>query len=202
MLTSKKFTIAAAGLGLAASVMAGPSLASAASTGVQATALTSTSISSAYRHPAQTARLSLTTSNAALAACFPHARANVKVQLTTDKIGKDRFDIYASGLRPKTAFTVFLLEKPTPKFGAAEYIGDFTTDRHGRGHGRFTLIIEEAFAFNGDTGARTDLNSVGFWFADPKDDDQCLGPNSPVTPFDGDASAGVQMMNSGAQLLP
>ena len=34
------------------------------------------------------------------------------------------------------------------------------------------------------------------WFADPKDDDFCLGPNSPVTPFDGDNEAGVQAFNS------
>jgi len=30
------------------------------------------------------------------------------------------------------------------------------------------------------------------WFADPMDDDFCLGPNSPETPFDGDNDAGVQ----------
>ena len=40
------------------------------------------------------------------------------------------------------------------------------------------------------------------WFADPKADDSCLGAASPVTGFDGDASAGVQMMNSGDHLLP
>ena len=34
------------------------------------------------------------------------------------------------------------------------------------------------------------------WFADPADDDFCLGKNSPVTPFDGDDEAGVQAFNS------
>lgn len=209
MPSSKTFTIAAAGLALAASAMAGPSLATAAPAAAPVAATGAGLASSAlavpahrHHHPTPVARLNLTPSNAALAACFPHARANVRVKLTTDKRGKDTFTIYASGLRPKTAFTVFLLEKATPKFGAAEYIGDFTTNKWGRGHGSFKLIVEEAFAFNGETGARTDLNSVGFWFADPKDDDDCLGANSPVTPFDGDAEAGVQMMNSGAQLLP
>jgi hypothetical protein len=43
---------------------------------------------------------------------------------------------------------------------------------------------------------RVDLNRVGMWFADPKDDDFCLGANSPVTPFDGDNQAGVQAFNS------
>ncbi len=147
-------------------------------------------------------RLSLTPSSAALAQCFPKAKANVTVRLTTDTLGKDRFRIVASGLKPRTDFTVFLVEQANSPFGAAEYIGDFTTDRYGKSANTFNLIVEEAFAFNNVTRARTDLNSVGFWFADPKDDDECLGANSPVTGFDGDAEAGVQMMNSGSALLP
>ena len=43
---------------------------------------------------------------------------------------------------------------------------------------------------------RVDLNRLGAWFADPADDDFCLGKNSPVTPFDGDDEAGVQAFNS------
>lgn len=147
-------------------------------------------------------RLDLKVSSARLATCFPKARARVTVDRTTDRLGKDTFTIAASGLRPRTGYTVFLLEKAAAPFGAAEYIGDFTTDRNGKGANRFTLIVEEAFAFNNTTGSRTDLNAVGFWFADPKDDDGCLGANSPVTGFDGDAEAGVQMMNSGNALLP
>jgi hypothetical protein len=161
--------------------------------------------SSTSQHAARqtpTTHLKLTPSSAALAACFPHAKANVKVKLTTDKIGKDTFRIRASGLRPRTDFTVFLIEKAGAPFGAVEYIGDFTTNKHGRAHNTFKLIVEEAFAFNNETQVRKELNSVGFWFADPKDDDECLGVNSPVTQFDGDAEAGVQMMNSGAGLLP
>jgi hypothetical protein len=105
-------------------------------------------------------------------------------------------------MRPRTDFTVFLIEKPGAPFGAAEYIGDFTTNRRGRATNTYNLIVEEAFAFNNETHTRTDLNSVGVWFADPKDDNGCLGAGSPVTGFDGDASAGVQMLNSGAHVLP
>ena len=44
--------------------------------------------------------------------------------------------------------------------------------------------------------------NVGFWFADPADDDVCFGAGQgPVTPFDGDDEAGVQVMNS-ANALP
>ncbi len=151
---------------------------------------------------APSTHLKLAPSNAALAACFPHAKANVKVKLTTDQIGLDTFKIRASGLRPNTDFTVFLIEKAGAPFGAVEYIGDISTNRYGQASNTFKLIVEEAFAFNNETQSRQELNSVGFWFADPKDDDGCLGDNSPVTQFDGDAEAGVQMMNSGAALLP
>lgn len=172
-----------------------------------ATAITGATVSNAAAANSRTsapptAKLTLAASTPQLAACFPHAKARVVVDLTTDRTGKDTFRIYASGLKPKTAFTVFLLQQATPKFGAAEYIGDITTDRWGNASNKFELIVQEAFALNGETGVRQDLNSVGFWFADPKDDDGCLGIASPVTPFDGDASAGVQMMNSGTQLLP
>jgi hypothetical protein len=146
----------------------------------------------------QSVRLPLSPSSDQLAACFPHARAKVRVDLTTDAIGKDTFDITARGLRPRTDYTVFLLEKAASPFGAAEYIGDFTSDKHGRADNTFRLIVQEAFAstlVNG-TRVRVDLNQVGAWFADPAGDDFCLGPKSPVTPFDGDNAAGVQAFNS------
>ena len=152
--------------------------------------------------PPARVKLPLQTSSPQLAACFPHAKSTVTVDLTTDAVGKDKFHIVASGLKPNTDFTVFLIEKAGAPFGAVEYIGDFTTDRYGKAANTFRLIVEEAFAFNNETQVRKELNSVGFWFADPKDDDGCLGAASPVTQFDGDASAGVQMMNSGATLLP
>ena len=158
--------------------------------------------SAAMSAPPGRAVLRLSTSSPELAKCFPHARARVTVNLTTDAVGKDTFTIRAAGLRRHTTFTVFLLEQATAPFGAAEYIGDFTTNGKRRGQNTYQLIVEEAFAFNNRTGSRTDLNSVGFWFANPKADNKCLGPTSPVTGFDGDASAGVQMMNSGTQQLP
>jgi hypothetical protein len=150
----------------------------------------------------KTVDLRLGPSSPQLAACFPKAHAHVAVALTTDAIGKDTFRVTAENLKPRTTFTVFLIKKAASPFGAAEYIGDVTTDRQGTGVGTFKLIVEEAFAFNNRTGFRTDLNKIGMWFADPKDDNGCLGAGSPVTGFDGDASAGVQMLNSGAHRLP
>ncbi len=143
-------------------------------------------------------QLELTPSSAQLAECMPDAALDVTVKLTTDKRGFDSFEIRAHNLPPDRDFTVFLLEKAGAPFGAAEYIGDFSTNQDGEGHNVFKLIVQEAFSstlVNGQR-VRVDLNRIGVWFADPLDDDFCLGPNSPVTPFDGDNEAGVQAFNS------
>jgi hypothetical protein len=142
--------------------------------------------------------LNLTPSSAQLAACMPRARVDIEVSLETDRVGFDSFEVRASGLPPETAFTVFLIEQAGAPFGAAEYIGDITSDRKGRAENEFRLIVQEAFASTLVDGVRVrvDLNQVGMWFADPAGDDFCLGPNSPVTPFDGDDEAGVQAFNS------
>jgi hypothetical protein len=152
--------------------------------------------------PAPHVDLALKVSSDKLKACYPRAWARVRVNLTTDQVGYDTVTIRARGLRPKTTFTLFFLERPDSPFGAAEYFGDFTTNKWGAATNSYRLIAEEAFAFNNKTKDRTDLNSVGFWFGDEKDDDGCLGVDSPVTGFDGDARAGVQMMNSGTHKLP
>ena len=143
-------------------------------------------------------RLKLTPSSPELADCMPHARVRIEVELTTDIVGFDSFEVQASGLPPDTAFTVFLLEQADSPFGAAEYIGDIFTDEKGRAENTFRLIVAEAFASTlvDDVRVRAELNQVGMWFADPADDDFCLGPDSPVTPFDGDDEAGVQAFNS------
>jgi len=142
--------------------------------------------------------LNLTPSSAQLAACMPDARVDVTVRLTTDLRGFDVFHVQGTGLPPNTTFTVFLIEQAGPPFGAAEYIGDFTSDDQGMADNTFRLIVAEAFASTLVDGhrVRVDLNQVGAWFADPTGDDFCLGPDSPVTPFDGDNEAGVQAFNS------
>jgi hypothetical protein len=191
ILATAAVTAAAAAAALLGGSVAGPSSGALVQAGQQAAP-----------GAAPTVTLNLRTSTPKLARCYPNARSQVTVLRTTDAIGKDSFSIRAWGLRPRTDYTVFLLQKAGPNFGAAEYIGDFTTNKQGQGVNVFTLIVEEAFAFNNATHARTDLNSVGFWFADPRADDGCLGTKSPVTGFDGDGSAGVQMMNSGNARLP
>jgi hypothetical protein len=149
--------------------------------------------------------LRLKPSNAQLAACMPHARVKVTVRSTTEELGFDKFKVRARHLPPNRDFTVFLLETAGAPFGAAEYIGDITTNKHGNADNTFRLIVDEAFAstlVNGQR-VRVDLNQVGMWFADQADDDFC--PAAPgvngITPFDGDNEAGVQAFNS-AQTQP
>jgi hypothetical protein len=123
---------------------------------------------------------------------------DVNVKLTTSKKGFDIFDVRARHIAPNRDYTIFLLQQAGAPFGAAEYIGDLSTNEDGNGHVELHLIVQEAFSSTIVNGQRTrvDLNRVGMWFADPKDDDFCLGVNSPVTPFDGDNEAGVQAFNS------
>src|SRR6266480_1750240 len=139
-------------------------------------------------------RLHLTPSSPQLAACMPHANVNFTVKLTTDQTGSDVFKVHATGLPPNRDFTTFLIQTPGAPFGAAEYIGDFSSNGDGEASATFNLIVQEAFSSTLVNGVRTrvDLNQVGAWFADPKGDDFCLGKDSPVTPFDGDNEDGVQ----------
>jgi hypothetical protein len=149
-------------------------------------------------------RFNLTPSSPQIAQCIPHAKVTVEVDLQTDRTGRDTFEINASGMPANTAFTVFLIETPGAPFGAAEYIGDFTTDKKGRAHQKLALIVQEAFASTLVNGkrVRVDLNHVGVWFADPAGDDFCFGKGGgPVTPFDGDNEAGAQVLNT-APFLP
>jgi hypothetical protein len=185
-----------AAFGLSSALLAGGGAAALAGSGPASAADASAAAAPTVVHTV------LDPSSPALKACFPKAHAHVDVALTTDAKGKDTFRVRVEKLKPHTAFTVFLLQQAGAPFGAAEYLGDVFTDGAGNGTNTFTAIVEEAFAFNNATGSRTDLNAVGMWFADPTDDDSCLGPASPVTGFDGDASAGVQMLNSGTHLLP
>src|SRR6266516_3831240 len=109
----------------------------------------------------------------------------------------DNFDVQARHIAPNRDYTVFLLEQAGAPFGAAEYIGDLSTNSQGTGHAELRLIVQEAFSSTLVDGkrVRVDLNRVGMWFADPKDDEFCL-PGSGATPFDGDNEAGVQAFNS------
>ena len=180
----------------------------AAATTAAALAATRTSHGTAavahHARPGDDVELDLTPSSAQLAACMPHAQLTVRVSPSDGRQGSDRLTVDGHNLPGSTDFTIFLLQQPGAPFGAAEYIGDLSTDPYGNAHTDLQLIVNEAFSSTIVAGVRTrvDLNSVGLWFADPTGDDFCLGQgNGSVTPFDGDNEAGVQAFNS-ANTIP
>jgi hypothetical protein len=133
--------------------------------------------------------------------CLPDARGTVTVFHSEEKRGVDTLLLRASGLPADTEFTVFLTEFDafaTPPFGASVYIGDFTTNAHGKGSLKVDTIIGEAFASTRDgdppTRTRHDLDKVVIWFADPTDAASCFG--AVTTPFDGDGVAGPTALSS------
>ena len=174
------------------------SVLSLATTSVAVLAPGNTALADSADASAKTVRLALT-APPQLAACMPRADVQVNVKLTTEKKGFDTFEITARHVAPNRDYTVFLDEQAGFPFGAAEYIGDLSVDGEGNGHAEYKLIVQEAFASTLVNGQRVrmDLNHVGVWFADSKDDDFCLGPNmGPVTPFDGDNEAGTLAFSS------
>ena len=194
----RNYTRWASGLFAAAALFAGTVAGASGSTA--ATTPASAARAAASASPTTpSVHLNLSPSSPQLAACMPKAKVNITVELKTDRVGFDDFLVNASGLPANTAFTVFLLQQADAPFGAAEYIGDITSDSRGNARNTFKLIVQEAFSSNLLNGQRirTDLNQVGMWFADPAGDDFCLGAGKgPVTPFDGDNEAGVQAFNS------
>lgn len=157
-----------------------------------------------YTNTNKPVKFQLVPSSDQLRKCMPKAKVYVRVDLTTDEVGFDTVTFDVSGLPANTSFTAFFLEIPASPFGAAEYFGDVDTDKYGKAHVQFKLIAEEAFSSTlvGKDRVRKELNHMGMWFADPKDDDFCFGAGKgAVTPFDGDDEAGVQAFNS-ANALP
>ena len=122
--------------------------------------------------------------------------------LTTDTLGKDSFVIRAWGLRAKTDYTVFLIQKAGPNFGAVEYIGDFTTNGYGKAANTFRSSSRRPSPSTTRPRSATTSTRSGSGSPTRRTTTAASGKNSPVTGFDGDGSAGVQMMNSGATQLP
>jgi len=140
---------------------------------------------------------SLTPASDTIASCLPNASAKVTVFSKEDVRGVDTLDLKAEGLSPNTRFAVFLTESAVSPVGAVQYIGDFTTNKAGRGSLRVDAIIDEAFSstvVEGGSRIRKELNNVVIWFADPQPDGSCVGTG--VTPFDGDGKAGPAVLSS------
>jgi len=145
------------------------------------------------------------------AACAPNATAHVQI---TSQGFAEKMVITVSGL-PSTAMDLFIIQVPQKPFGVAWYLGDLTTGSSGTVTKTFiSRLNEETFAVatgaapapkpHGakDQGANPTFNPihtfhVGVWFNSPQDASRNHCPTT-VTPFNGDHTAGVQVLNSGS----
>ncbi len=147
--------------------------------------------------------------SAGVATCLPDARATVKIK---PKGPVQEMHVEVWGLPPKTAFTLFVLQLPTAPFGLAWYQGDIDTNHEGKGHGKFIGIFSiETFIVAPGSGAAPVVHPadastnpatapvhtyhLGMWF-DSAADAAAAGCASTVTPFNGDHTAGIQVLNT------
>src|SRR5712691_7547529 len=144
--------------------------------------------------------------------CLANASATRRISAA----GRNQhLDVYVKGLPPNTTFAVFVIQVPTAPFGIAWYQGDIETDKHGRGNSRFTGIFsDETFSTAPGSAPAPIVHSgpfpdaslnppfspihmyhVGIWFDSAADAIKAGCPGA-VTPFNGDHTAGIQVLNT------
>ena len=139
--------------------------------------------------------------------CAPNASAHV----TDVSLGfAEKLTIKVTGFRPGTKFDVFVIQVPNKPFGLAWYLGDH---ENGATHSFVSRLNDETFAVavgaapapqpHGSKDAKTNpvfapihTFHLGIWFNSPADAVRNGCPNT-VTPFNGEHTAGVQVLNSG-----
>ena len=146
--------------------------------------------------------------------CLPDASGHVKVE---KKKGAEVMKIKVTGLAPNAVFNVFVIQKPTGPFGVAWYQGDITTNHRGKGHGKFRgRFNNETFVVapgsvpapqvhtdgmfpdatpNNPATAPVHMYHLGLWF-DSTVDAVAAGCPGTQTPFNGDHTAGIQVLNT------
>lgn len=144
--------------------------------------------------------------------CLPQATADVRIR----SLGQaERMTVWVEGLPPETEFDLFVIQVPGPPFGLSWYQGDIETDEYGKGRGVFVgrfnietfivapgvapapLVHEEPIADAEENPATAPVHTfhLGLWFNSP-DDAIAAGCLDIVTPFNGDHTAGVQVLNT------
>jgi hypothetical protein len=150
----------------------------------------------------------------------PNCLANASARVMIKSLGPvEEMEVDVRGLPPNTDFDFFVIQVPNATFGMSWYQGDIDTDAHGRGHGKFigrfseeTFIValppsQPAPVVHDATETKfPDANMnpttnpihtahVGLWFNSPADAVKagCAGG---VTPFNGDHTAGIQVLSS------
>jgi len=147
--------------------------------------------------------------SAAAATCLPQARGHVTIR---DAGANQRMQVRVNGLPPNTEFAFFVLQTPTGPFGMSWYQGDIVTDDTGSGSQQFFGIFSrELFVFAPATRAAPQTDRfdaatnpatapvhtyhLGLWFSEAADA-AAAGCPATVTPFEGDHTAGIQVLNT------
>ena len=142
--------------------------------------------------------------------CVPRATANVTI---VSNGPTETMTVAVSGLPRNTDFDFFVIQVPAAPFGMSWYQGDIQTGSDGRGTGRFvgrfgieTFIVAPGTASaptpHGNRDARSNPATkpvhtfhLGLWFNSPRDAANAHCPNV-TTPFNGDHTAGPQVLNT------
>jgi hypothetical protein len=151
--------------------------------------------------------------------CLANVHANVQV----DPLGPvERMTIVASGLPKNTEFDLFVIQVPNAPFGLSWYQGDMDSNDNGVARGQFigrfnieTFIVAPEPAPGQqpapapvvhDKQPFPDANTnpptppvhtfhLGLWFNSPEDA-VAAGCNDAETPFNGDHTAGIQILST------
>jgi hypothetical protein len=141
--------------------------------------------------------------------CLPNASGSVRI---TAEGPNQAMNVSVQGMPANTTFTLFVLQLPKAPFGAAWYQGDVETDKYGRGSARLTGIFsDETFVYAPGSGPAPVVHTqdgslnpsfspvhmfhLGMWF-DSAEDAAKAGCPATVTPFNGDHTAGIQVLNT------
>jgi hypothetical protein len=147
--------------------------------------------------------------SAGVATCLSQARGNVRL---TSHGANQQMEVNVSGLPANNTFTVFILQLPHSPFGMSWYQGDVVTNRQGEGHAKFDGIFsDETFVVAPNVGAAPAVHPqdaisnpatapvhtfhVGLWFDSVAEATAANCSGNP-TPFNGDHTAGVQVLNT------
>jgi hypothetical protein len=142
--------------------------------------------------------------------CAPRASAAVRIQ---SQGFAERMTVRVFGLPPGTELDLFAIQVPDFPFGVGWYVGDLRIGRTGSGAATFVSrfnIETFALALNsapapqthpGDDATRNPpfkpvhTYHLGLWFNSP-DDARRAGCPTGTTPFNGDHTAGVQVLST------
>jgi len=142
--------------------------------------------------------------------CAPNAKGFVRI---TSLGEAERMEILVKGMPANSEVDVFTIQVPNFPFGMSWYVGDIETDENGRGYASFisrfneeTFVVapdialapvtHEGDALENPATAPVHTYHVGIWFNSPEDA-ASLGCSDAVTPFNGEHTAGIQVLNTG-----